>query len=168
MSHPPPTMDFPGRHASLNEEHLREVFDLFAKNGVVSTQDLRVIAKAFHGVSMTGDEMHAIEKASAESGGGSTTSKTFAEVKEILEAKVKRMPYVEYLKEAFGHLEDGGGSIGIAELRHYIKQTGEKLTEEEIDQIVAYADGDKDEKINCEWARVAWNGRGGVLGGGTF
>ncbi len=149
MSHsPPPAMDFPGRRAALNEAHLLEVFNLFAKNNVVTTQDLRVIVKSFHGCSMTEDEMHAIEKASAEGGGSS--SKTFEEVKEILEPKVKKMPYVDYLKEAFGLLEDGGGAIGIGELRHYIRLSGEKLSEEEIDQIVAYADADKDEKINCE------------------
>ena len=46
--------------------------------------------------------------------------------------------------------KDGNGMISAVELRHVMMNLGEKLTDEEIDQMIQEADADGDGNINYE------------------
>ena len=53
--------------------------------------------------------------------------------------------------EAFGVFDkDGSGFISPAELRHVMTQLGEKLTDEEVNEMVKEADCDGDGRVNYE------------------
>jgi calmodulin len=66
------------------------------------------------------------------------------------------------IKEAFKVFDkDGNGYISAAELRHVMTNLGEKLTDEEVDEMIREADIDGDGQINYEGARSA--GRRGDL-----
>ena len=55
------------------------------------------------------------------------------------------------LKEAFKVFDkDGNGFISAAELRHVMTNLGEKLTDEEVDEMIREADIDGDGQINYE------------------
>ena len=47
-------------------------------------------------------------------------------------------------------IQDGNGFISAAELRHVIANFGEKLTDEEVDQMIREADIDGDGQVNYE------------------
>lgn len=52
-------------------------------------------------------------------------------------------------KNAF-FLKDGNGYISAAELRHVMTNLGEKLTDEEVDEMIREADIDGDGQVNYE------------------
>merc|ERR1712061_861832 len=57
----------------------------------------------------------------------------------------------EELIEAFKVFDrDGNGFISAAELRHVMTNLGEKLTDEEVDEMIREADVDGDGQINYE------------------
>ncbi|CAA6669159.1 unnamed protein product [Spirodela intermedia] len=58
---------------------------------------------------------------------------------------------MEELKEAFRVFDkDQNGFISAAELRHVMTNLGEKLTDEEVDEMIREADVDGDGQINYE------------------
>ena len=57
----------------------------------------------------------------------------------------------EELKEAFRVFDkDQNGFISASELRHVMTNLGEKLTDEEVDEMIREADVDGDGQINYE------------------
>ena len=63
----------------------------------------------------------------------------------------------EEIREAFRVFDkDGNGFISAAELRHVMTNLGEKLTDEEVDEMIREADIDGDGQINYEGK---WGGR---------
>lgn len=48
------------------------------------------------------------------------------------------------------HTQDGNGYISAAELRHVMTNLGEKLTDEEVDEMIREADIDGDGQVNYE------------------
>lgn len=59
------------------------------------------------------------------------------------------------------HAQDGNGYISAAELRHVMTNLGEKLTDEEVDEMIREADIDGDGQVNYEGkkgAQGAFNG----------
>lgn len=57
----------------------------------------------------------------------------------------------EEIKEAFKVFDkDGNGFISAAELRHVMTNLGEKLTDDEVDEMIREADVDGDGQINYE------------------
>jgi calmodulin len=46
--------------------------------------------------------------------------------------------------------KDGNGFISAAELRHAMTNLGEKLTDEEVDEMIREADIDGDGQVNYE------------------
>lgn len=47
-------------------------------------------------------------------------------------------------------MQDGNGYISAAELRHVMTNLGEKLTDEEVDEMIREADIDGDGQVNYE------------------
>lgn len=65
--------------------------------------------------------------------------------------KIKEVDNEEELREAFRIFDkEGNGFITSAELRHIMMNLGEKLTEEECDEMIREADVMGDGNINYE------------------
>ena len=65
--------------------------------------------------------------------------------------KMKDTDSEEEIKEAFRVFDkDGNGFISAAELRHVMTNLGEKLTDEEVDEMIREADVDGDGQVNYE------------------
>ncbi|KAL2535955.1 Calmodulin [Forsythia ovata] len=66
----------------------------------------------------------------------------------------------EELKEAFRVFDkDQNGFISAAELRHVMTNLGEKLTDDEVDEMIREADVDGDGQINYEEFRQGHDGQ---------
>ena len=65
--------------------------------------------------------------------------------------KMKDTDSEEELHEAFKVFDkDGNGTISAAQLRHVMTNLGEKLTDEEVDEMIREADVDGDGEVNYE------------------
>ena len=59
------------------------------------------------------------------------------------------------LREAFTVFDkDSSGKISAAELRHVMASLGEKLTDEEVDEMIREADLDGDGQVNYEGSDI--------------
>merc|ERR1719359_2225544 len=75
----------------------------------------------------------------------------FPEFLSLMARKMKDTDTEEELIEAFKVFDrDGNGFISAAELRHVMTNLGEKLTDEEVDEMNREADVDGDGQINYE------------------
>merc|ERR1711988_1857567 len=75
----------------------------------------------------------------------------FAEFLSLMSKKMKDADSEEELMEAFKVFDkDGNGFISAVELRHVMTNLGEKLTDEEVDEMIREADVDGDGQINYE------------------
>ena len=75
----------------------------------------------------------------------------FPEFLTMMAKKMKDSDSEEELREAFKVFDrDGNGSISAAELRHVMTNLGEKLTDEEVDEMIREADLDGDGQVNYE------------------
>ena len=69
----------------------------------------------------------------------------------MMARKMKDTDSEEEIKEAFRVFDkDGNGFISAAELRHVMTNLGEKLTDEEVDEMIREADVDGDGQVNYE------------------
>ncbi|XP_030668324.1 calmodulin-like [Nomascus leucogenys] len=74
--------------------------------------------------------------------------------------KMKDAGSEEEMREAFRVFDkDGNGYTSAPELRHAMRNLGEKLTDEEVDEMIREADIDGDSQVNYE--EFAQAGHGG-------
>ena len=75
----------------------------------------------------------------------------FPEFLTMMARKMKDSDSEDEIREAFRVFDkDGNGFISAAELRYVMTNIGEKLTDEEVDEMVQVADIDEDGQINYE------------------
>ena len=75
----------------------------------------------------------------------------FPEFLVMMEREMKKTDEEEELGVAFRVFDkDGNGYISAAELRHIMTNLGEKLTDEEVDEMISEADIDHDAQVNYE------------------
>ena len=69
----------------------------------------------------------------------------------MMSKKMQETDSEDEIREAFKVFDkDGNGFISAAELRHVMTNLGEKLSDEEVDEMVREADMDGDGQINYE------------------
>ena len=75
----------------------------------------------------------------------------FPEFLTMMARKMKDVDSEDEIKEAFRVFDkDGNGFISAAELRHLMINIGEKLSDDEVDQMIKEADIDGDGQVNYE------------------
>merc|ERR1712139_335703 len=87
----------------------------------------------------------------------------FPEFLSLMARKMKDTDTEEELIEAFKIFDrDGSGYISAAELRHVMSNLGEKITDEEMDEMVGESVVDSNGNINYEDFVIAMMGVGGT------
>ena len=126
------------------EEKLQEAFNLFAKEGKLSKDQIGTVIRAL-GLNPTQYEVKQLTEKVGETIDVDTFSKIFED------AKKRHKDATEKVKEAFKVLDTGSsGLIDIQELTHILTSIGEKLKEDEVTKILKEADTDQDGKITAE------------------
>ncbi|KAJ5427821.1 calmodulin [Penicillium cf. griseofulvum] len=129
---------------SLTEEQVseyKEAFSLFDKDG----------DGAWHRHALAGSEpseselQDMINEVDADNNG----TIDFPEFLTMMARKMKDTDSEEEIREAFKVFDrDNNGFISAAELRHVMTSIGEKLTDDEVDEMIREADQDGDGRID--------------------
>merc|ERR1719299_292259 len=89
--------------------------------------------------------------APAQTGSSDVGSVDFPEFLSLMSRKMKDTDTEEELVEAFKVFDrDGSGLINASEMRHVMSNLGEKISDEEMDEMLREADVDADGKIDYE------------------
>eukprot|EP00923_Selenidium_pygospionis_P035350 GHVN01061684.1.p1 GENE.GHVN01061684.1~~GHVN01061684.1.p1 ORF type:complete len:152 (-),score=37.37 GHVN01061684.1:188-643(-) len=136
----------------VSEEQIaefKEAFGLFDKDGdgTITTKELGTVMRSL-GQNPTEAELLDMIHEVDHDGNGTID---FPEFLQLMARKMKDTDTEEELIEAFKVFDrDGNGFISAAELRHVMTNLGEKLTDEEVDEMIREADVDGDGQINYE------------------
>lgn len=141
-----------------NVEEYKEAFMLFDKDedGVISFTELGVIMKSL-GQRPTENELEALVSAVIHK------DRDQIEFNEFLRLMAKNMAEIDTernLKEAFRVFDkDDDGYLLVGELRRVMTSLGEKMSSEEVDDMIREADKNGDGKINyAEFVHALKNG----------
>ncbi|KAK1441811.1 EF-hand like protein [Babesia gibsoni] len=136
----------------LSEEQIaefKEAFSLFDRDGdgSITTKELGTVMRSL-GQNPTEAELADMI---AEIDASGTGAIDFPEFLILMARKMKEGDTEEELVQAFKVFDrDGNGFISAQELRHVMTNLGEKLTNEEVEEMLREADVDGDGKINYE------------------
>ncbi|CAL0302534.1 unnamed protein product [Lupinus luteus] len=134
-------------HDQITE--FREAFSLFDKdgNGCITTKELGTVIRTLRRNLTEAELKDMINEVDAN---GNVTI-DFREFLNLMAGKMRNTDSEEDLKEAFHVFDkDQNGFISAAELHHVITNLGEKLTDEEVDEMIREADVDGDGQINYD------------------
>lgn len=142
----------------LTEEQIaefKEAFSLFDKDGdgTITTKELGTVMRSL-GQNPTEAELQDMINEVDADGNGTID---FPEFLTMMARKMKETDSEEEIREAFRVFDkDGNGFISAAELRHVMTNLGEKLTDEEVDEMIREADIDGDGQVNYEgeWSYI--------------
>ena len=141
----------------LTEEQIaeyKEAFSLFDKDGdgTITTKELGTVMRSL-GQNPTQAELKSMIHELDADGSGSID---FAEFLAVMARKTKEANSEDEMKEAFRVFDkDGNGFISAAELRQVMISLDEKLTDQEIDEMIKAADIDGDDHVSYDGE---WNG----------
>jgi len=127
----------------------KEVFSLFDKDGdgKITTKELGT-AERMMGQNPTEAQLQDMINVVDADGNGTID---FPEFLIMMARKMKAPDSEEDIKQNFREFDqDGGGSISASELKHVFENLGEKLTDEEVDEMIREADIDGNNKVNYE------------------
>ncbi|XP_065408466.1 calmodulin-like protein 3 isoform X2 [Chrysemys picta bellii] len=136
----------------LTEEQIaefKEAFSLFDKDGdgTITTSELGSIMRSL-GQNPTEAELQDMIGELDPDGSGTID---FPEFLSMMARKMRDTDSEEEIREAFRVFdEDGNGYITVTELRHVMTNLGEKLTDEEADEMIKEANADSDGRVNYE------------------
>ncbi|XP_059291188.1 calmodulin-2-like [Lycium ferocissimum] len=127
----------------------KEAISLFDKDGdgCITVEELETVIRSL-GQNPTEEELcHMISEVDADENG----TMEFTEFLNLISKKMKENDSEEELKEAFKVFDnDQNGYISANDLRHVMINLGEKLTDEEADQMIREADLDGDGQVNFD------------------
>ena len=145
-------MSAPAGEKPLSQEQVsefKEAFSLFDKDGdgTITTKELGTVMRSL-GQNPTQSELtDMIQEVDADGNG----TIDFQEFLIMMHRKMKDTDSEEEIKEAFKVFDkDGNGFISAIELRHVMTNLGEKLTDEEVDEMIREADVDGDGQIDYQ------------------
>lgn len=127
----------------------KEAFSLFDQDGdgTIITMELGTIMQSL-GQNPTEAELQDMINEVDADGNGSID---FPEFLTMMWRKMKNIDSTEEIKEAFRVFDkESKGYISAAELRNVMTNLAEKLTDEEVDEMIREADIDGDGQINYE------------------
>jgi len=132
----------------------REAFALFDKNadGTIDTKELGTTMRAL-GINPTEKEIEDMIREVDQDNKGCVA---FPEFLSLMVRRLSPSDNEEELLMAFKVFDrDGNGFISASELRHVMNNLGEKLTDDELNEMIVEADLDGDGQINySEFVRV--------------
>ncbi|XP_074604479.1 calmodulin-like [Brevipalpus obovatus] len=136
----------------LTEEQVsefKEAFKLFDKDldGRITSTELGVVMRSL-GQRATDTELKNMVTLVDQDGNGTIE---FNEFLHMMSKKMKETDKEEELREAFRVFDrNGDGYIEASELRHVMTNLGEKLTDEEVEDMIKEADLDGDGLVNYD------------------
>lgn len=128
---------------------LQEAFAMFDKNGdgTISSAELGTVMRSLGQNPTESELMDMINEVDVDGNG----IIDFREFLNMMAKKMKDTDSEEELREAFRVFDkDGNGHISAIELRTVMTTLGEKLTDEEVDEMIHEADLDGDGQVNYE------------------
>ncbi|KAK3578515.1 hypothetical protein CHS0354_007769 [Potamilus streckersoni] len=137
---------------SLSQDQIaefEEAFSLFDKDGdgTITTKELGSVMRSL-GNNPTEAELQSMINEVDADGSGCID---FPEFLILMQKKVAQSEGDGEIREAFRVFDkDGNGFISAAELRHVMANLGEKLTDEDVDEMIREADVDGDGQVNYE------------------
>ncbi|XP_027365217.1 calmodulin-2/4-like isoform X1 [Abrus precatorius] len=143
----------------LSEEQIveiKEAFGLFDKDGdglhvcligCITVEELATVIRSLDQNPTEEELQDMINEVDADGNG----TIEFVEFLNLMARKMKETDAEEDLKEAFKVFDkDQNGYISASELRHVMINLGEKLTDEEVEQMIKEADLDGDGQVNYD------------------
>ncbi|OVA09882.1 EF-hand domain [Macleaya cordata] len=136
----------------LSEEQtaeFQEAFCLFDKDGdgCITIEELATVIRSLD-QNPTEEELQEMISEVDVNGNGTIE---FVEFLNLMARKMKEADAEDELKEAFKVFDkDQNGYISANELRHVMINLGEKLTDEEVEQMIKEADLDGDGQVNYD------------------
>lgn len=134
----------------LTEEHIaeyKEAFSIYDRSGDshITSKELGTVLRSL-GQNPTEEELQAMIRRVDKDGSGTID---FPEFLTMMAEKMKDTDTEEEILQAFSVFDkDGKGYVSASELRHVMTNLGEKLTDEEVDEMVKEADVDASGQIN--------------------
>ena len=126
--------------------HTLQRCGLTVSTGEITTKELGTVMRSLGQNPSESELQDMINEVDADNNG----TIDFPEFLTMMARKMKDTDSEEEIREAFKVFDrDNNGFISAAELRHVMTSIGEKLTDDEVDEMIREADQDGDGRIDC-------------------
>lgn len=129
------------------KDELKEAFAIYDTNrdGIITTRELGTVMRQLGQNPTEAEILEMIKQVDKDRSG----TINFSEFAVLMEEKMKTVDTEEDVRDAFRVFDvNGNGQISAHELRHVATNLGEKLTEEEANEMIRVADSDGDGLID--------------------